>query len=214
MATEWPRPDLRHRSLLSSGEIERAGRLRSARLRDRFIVAHAARCVIIDSMFGVTCCDQIVGLGPRGKPCLVDRPEIQFNLSYSQNRFAIAVARDIPIGIDIEHLRTIEDAVALATLHYSLSELDALAEQPSGSEGFDRIFLSVWTRKEAFLKALGRGLGDLPLHEIDCGAFRTETVRMGDRQIRTDTTLTSSYLVSWAWEHIGCLTGSSRKRQL
>lgn len=214
MATEWPRPDLRHRSLLSSREIERAGRLRSARLRDRFIVAHAARCVIIDSMFGIACRDQIVGLGSRGKPYLVDRSDIQFNLSYSQDRFAIAVARDTPIGIDIEHLRTIEDADALAALHYSLSERTALATQAIGSEEFDRIFLGVWTRKEAFLKALGRGLGDLPLAEIDCGAFRTETVRMGDRQIRTDTTLISSYLVSWAWERIGCLMGSSGDRHL
>lgn len=214
MMTEWPRPDLRHRSLLSNREIERAGRLRTARLRDRYIVAHAARCVIVDAAFGIACRDQHVELGSRGKPYLADRPDIQFNLSYSQDRFAIAVARDAAIGIDIERLRTIEDAEALASLHYSASERAALATQPAGSDEYDRIFLSVWTRKEACLKALGRGLGDLPLAEIDCGAVRTETVRVGDRQLRTDTTLISSYMVSWAWERIGCLTGSSGERHL
>jgi 4'-phosphopantetheinyl transferase len=213
LITEWPRPDLRHRSLLSSREIERAGRLRTARLRDRYIVAHAARCVIIDAAFGIACRDQQVELGSRGKPYLADRPDIQFNLSYSQDRFAIAVACDTVIGIDIERLRTIEDADALAALHYSASERAALAVQPAGSDDYDRMFLSVWTRKEACLKAMGRGLGDLPLDEIDCG-LRTETVRVGDRQLRTDTTLISSYVVSWAWERIGSLSGSSGERHL
>lgn len=213
MVTEWPRPDLRHRSLLSNREIERAGRLRTARLRDRYIVAHAARCVIVDAAFDIACRDQHVELGPRGKPYLVDRPDIQFNLSYSRDRFAVAVARATAIGIDVEYLRGIEDADALAALHYSPAERRALAAQPVGSAEHDRIFLSIWTRKEACLKALGLGLGDVPLDVIDCGV-RTETVRMGDRQLRTDTTLISSYLVSWAWERIGCLTGSSSERHL
>ncbi len=213
MVTQWPRPDLRHRSLLSSREIEHAGRLRTARLRDRYIMAHAARCVIVDAAFGIACRDQHVAIGPRGKPYLADRHDIQFNLSYSHERFAVAVARDTAIGIDIERLREIEDADALAARHYAPSERAALAGQPMGSDEYDRIFLSVWTRKEACLKALGRGLGDLPLDEIDCG-LRTETVRMGDRQLRTDTTLISSYLVSWAWERIGFSTGSSSERHL
>lgn len=208
IVTEWPRPDLRHRSLLSARELERAGRLKAARLRDRYIVAHAARCVILDTAFEIACRDQQVELGPRGKPYLANRPDIQFNLSYSRNRFAIAVARDIAIGIDIEAVREIEDADALAALHYSAAERTMLAAQSVGSNAYDRTFLRVWTRKEACLKALGRGLGDLPLDEIDCG-LRTETVRMGDRQLRTDTTLISSYLVSWAWERIGSLSGSS-----
>lgn len=214
MVTEWPRPDLRHRSLLTNAEVERAGRLRTARLRDRYIVAHAARCVVIDAAFGIACRDQHVELGPRGKPCLADRPDIQFNLSYSQARFAIAIARDTSVGIDIERLRGIEDADALAVLHYSAAERAALTMQPVGSTEYDRTFLSVWTRKEACVKALGRGLGDLPLAEIYCGAERTETVRVGDRQLRTDTTLISSYMISWAWERIGYLTGSSGERHL
>lgn len=214
LVTEWPRPDLRHRSLLSEREIERAGRLRSARLRDRYIVAHAARCVAIDSAFGIACRDQHVELGPSGKPHLAEHPGVHFNLSYSRDRFAIAVARDSEIGIDIEYLREIEDAEGLAELHYSASERGALAAQPVGSDEYNRIFLSVWTRKEACVKALGMGLGDLPLSEIECGAVRTETVRVGDRQLRTDTTLISSYMVSWAWERIGRLTGSSGERHL
>ncbi len=213
LITEWPRPDLRHRSLLSAREIARAGRLRTARLRDRYVVAHAARCVIIDAAFGIRCRDQHVVIGARGKPFLADRSDVHFNLSYSHDGFAIGVCRDGAIGVDIEHVRRIEDAVALAALHYAAGEHETLAQVPDSGE-YDRRFLEIWTRKEACVKALGLGLGDLPLADIDCGAVRTETVRVGDHQLRTDTTLISSYVVSWAWERIGSLTNSSGDRHL
>lgn len=200
MISNWSRPDLRHRALLSAAELERAGQLRAAQLRDRYVMAHAACYLVVGTTFAIPSRLQRIGYGDRGKPMFIFHPDIQFSLSYCDEGFVIGVARNVIIGVDVERVRTIEDAAELAELHYAPSERSALGVRQLVDTDYDCRFLQVWTRKEACLKAAGLGIADMPLAEIDCGTARTDPVRVGPHQLRTGTTQVGPNVVSWAWE--------------
>jgi 4'-phosphopantetheinyl transferase len=93
---------------------------------------------------------------PYGKPYLPDA-NLHFNLSHTAD-LALCVLADRPVGIDVEHLRPIPDWRDLAAMLFSPSEQQALADAPDAQR--DATFLSLWTRKEALVKATGIGLTD------------------------------------------------------
>jgi len=107
--------------------------------------------------------------GEHGKPVLADswqRSGISFNLSHSENLAMIAVARGIEMGIDVEFVRPIPDARRIAERYLSTEERAVLDKLPAAE--WPAAFYTVWTRKEACLKAVGTGLS-YPLDQIDVG---------------------------------------------
>ncbi len=105
--------------------------------------------------------------GGHGKPAVARRrvpSDLRFNVSHSDDVAVYAFSRGREIGIDIESVRAIHDAEDIAARFFSRREYEAyLALGPS-----DRPlgFFNCWTRKEAFVKALGDGL-DYPLDRFD-----------------------------------------------
>lgn len=94
--------------------------------------------------------------GEHGKPYAPDLHGIEFNLSHSGQHALIAIARDQPIGIDIEaqgRRRSIDD---IAERFFAPAESKALRAVPEATR--DAAFLRLWTGKEAVLKALGEGI--------------------------------------------------------
>jgi 4'-phosphopantetheinyl transferase len=91
-----------------------------------------------------------------GKPFLT-RPaqNLQFNLSHSGRHGLIAVAEDRSVGVDIEVRRPVSDLLGVV-LQIATSREAKLLKQLSTSQVHSN-FLDLWTRKEAVLKALGRG---------------------------------------------------------
>lgn len=87
-----------------------------------------------------------------GKPGLADREDLCFNLSHSGNWVVCAVS-DHPVGVDVELPRC---SIDLARRHFRRSEVDRLEQLPwqTQKDELNRL----WTAKEAFSKALGRGL--------------------------------------------------------
>ena len=92
---------------------------------------------------------------PAGKPFLARRFDIEFNLSHCEDRGVIAIAR-CPVGIDLERLREVSDALAIAENLFTASENRALRAFPAPLQS--EAFLRCWTRKEAYVKARGVGL--------------------------------------------------------
>lgn len=90
-----------------------------------------------------------------GKPFLKDLP-LAFSLSHA-GHFAACAVSSSPLGVDIESARC---TMALAERHFHPDELSYLNSLPAASQ--PDALLRLWTAKEAFLKALGRGLS-LPL---------------------------------------------------
>lgn len=102
-----------------------------------------------------------------GKPRLADvhrAPELNFNVSHSGSLALYAFCRDCDVGVDVELMREIEDADDLAERFFSPAEAAALAALPVDQKSL--AFLACWTRKEAFIKAIGLGLS-CPLDAFD-----------------------------------------------
>lgn len=184
---------------LSEQEHMRADRFQSDDLRNRYHAAHIALRCIAEHRFGVPAKTQRYEAGAYGKPQLMDCPHAHVSLSYAGDRVLIGVGTKA-LGVDMEMLRPIADATPLAALYYSPRERSLLAARALDSQGFDRSFLRIWTRKEACIKALGLGIAECELSQLECGESGTGTVRVGESQLRTCTILHEcSRLISWAW---------------
>jgi 4'-phosphopantetheinyl transferase len=147
--------------LLSTDERDRCGRfVRSTDRRD-FAFAHALlRRTLTD------CGDrpprewQFVE-GARGKPQL--RPEmagdarLSFNLSHTNGLVACAVTKRRAVGVDVETIDRRLAALDLAEKFFSPAEARAVLSSVGTAVG--ERFIDTWVLKEAFVKALGTGLG-------------------------------------------------------
>ena len=102
--------------------------------------------------------------GASGKPSLADdlgvRPH--FNLSHTVDLAALAITVDHPLGVDIERVRPLKEDIA--GRFFSPAEVAALGALPVDAR--ETAFYRCWTRKEAFVKATGHGLG-FPLDSFD-----------------------------------------------
>ena len=95
-----------------------------------------------------------------GKPYLVNEPNVHFNLSHSGD-WAVCAISDYPVGVDIERCEPGRRDIAARFFHRDeVRYLDSLL--PSMR---DDAFYQLWTLKESFVKATGRGL-DLPLRSF------------------------------------------------
>lgn len=149
----------RMRATLSDDEGARANAFVFERDRRRFIVAHARMRELLAAYAGGG--RILFGVGPNGKPELQDTPHLRFSLSHSHELALLAVAREVDVGVDVEAVRPI--AMEIGERFFSKAEQEALRNVAPQQRLF--AFYSCWTRKEAFLKALGVGL------ERDLGSF-------------------------------------------
>jgi 4'-phosphopantetheinyl transferase len=163
---------------LSSDERLRADRFAFERDRRRFIVARAWLRRLLAERLGLQPEAVEFAYGPRGKPALAPHlasSHLRFNVSHSEELAVCAFARGREMGIDVEAVRALEDADAIAERFFSARENDvyrALAprEKPLG-------FFNCWTRKEAFIKAVGDGLYH-PLDSFDVSLAPGEPARI------------------------------------
>jgi 4'-phosphopantetheinyl transferase len=88
-----------------------------------------------------------------GKPFLPDS-DIFFNMSHSEECIVIAVRRGKPVGVDVEFIRPVADMNAIVEENFSPQERSLVNSR--------EMFFKYWTRKEAFTKAVGRGLSIPP----------------------------------------------------
>ncbi|HWU72032.1 MAG TPA: 4'-phosphopantetheinyl transferase superfamily protein, partial [Sphingomonas sp.] len=91
-----------------------------------------------------------------GKPVLLDDPELHFNLSHSNGRALVATARGAAIGCDVEWRNPDLACAKVARRLFAPAEYEALMALPS--DQWVAGFFNCWTRKEAYVKALGLGL--------------------------------------------------------
>jgi phosphopantetheine--protein transferase-like protein len=85
-------------------------------------------------------------------------PEIHFNVSHSADCCLLAARLGCAVGIDIEQVRDMPDALAIARRFFTRSEADLLARLDGNARR--NAFFALWTHKEAAVKALGASLAD------------------------------------------------------
>lgn len=178
--------------LLSADERQRAARFRFDRHRRRFIVAQGALRTLLGRYCSTPPKRLVFEYGPKGKPSLVGEPDLHFNVSHSSERAVFAVSRRGPLGIDIELLRDLADADDIAERFFSAAEVESYRRIPG--DGRQRAFFNCWTRKEAFVKALGEGLF-LSLDRFDVSLAPDDAPQVlaieGDGQLGREWSLTA-----------------------
>ncbi|MEP7118785.1 MAG: 4'-phosphopantetheinyl transferase superfamily protein, partial [Acidobacteriota bacterium] len=102
---------------------------------------------------------------PFVEPAQAGTPPLRFNLSHTSGLVALAVARGVPVGVDVERV-TREVSLAIADRHFAAAEVRDLHARPSADQA--RAFFDYWTLKEAYIKARGLGLA-LPLDAFAFG---------------------------------------------
>jgi 4'-phosphopantetheinyl transferase len=184
---------------LSPEERARADRFRLPQHRDRYLAGHAALRLLGDLYFGIPAARQRYARNAHGKPRLAGHRRAECSISYSGDLAAVAWAWGEEIGIDIERLRPIDDAVELAELHFTLAEQARLARLEPASIACARAFLTVWVRKEACVKALGRGLS-IPTDSFECGTAAGDAVVAveGERIESEVLSVGNDLIVAWA----------------
>lgn len=151
---------------LAPDECTRAARFRFPEHRARFIAAHGALRDILSRYLNLPADRLTFSTNPHGKPALTDPDHVwlQFNLSHSGDLALIAIARDHPVGIDVEKMIPPEDFPRLVEQFFSANENAAFRALPESKRA--AAFFAGWTRKEAYVKALGTGVS-LPLDQFD-----------------------------------------------
>ena len=160
---------------LSQDEHDRANRFRFDRHRRQYVVGRGALRSLLAAYTGTR--PELVrfAYGPRGKPFLQGDGDLFFNLSNSDERALVGFVRGREIGVDIEFLKPMPDCEQIAERFFSESERVVLRGVPRESK--EEAFFNCWTRKEAYLKAVGEGLA-APLDSFDVTLAPGETPRM------------------------------------
>lgn len=149
-------------TLLSAAERQRLQRFHFADHRRRYQIGHGALRAILGGYMRVEPTAIDFQQGPRGKPYVAGKGPF-FNLSHSGKLALIAIAQ-VEVGLDVEKVRHLESLIEIANKHFSPCEFAAL--QPLAGEARELAFYRCWTRKEAYIKALGEGLS-MPLDTFD-----------------------------------------------
>ncbi len=145
----------RYASVLSDSEQRRARRFHFQRDRDRYIVRRGRLRELLAEELGNLPRQVRLACNRFGKP-RVDGTDIEFSLSHSAGLALYVIDRGLAIGCDIEWRIPMLATAKLAEQFFAPREVAALAALPAAlrEEGF----FNCWTRKEAYLKALGLGL--------------------------------------------------------
>jgi 4'-phosphopantetheinyl transferase len=174
--------------LLSPDESERAWRFYFRKDREHFIVARGVLRRILGSYLSLEPSSLRFAYSNYGKPALagiMDQPTLRFNLSHSGELALYGFTLGREIGLDLEFRREDFAGLEIAERFFSAREVEVLRSLPPQlrTEGF----FNCWTRKEAYIKAVGLGLS-LPLDQFDVSLSPGEPaalLRTGDDERET-----------------------------
>lgn len=165
-------------ALVAPDERERMERFRFERDRRRFGVARGVLRLLIGRYLETDPRRVVFRYESHGKPALsgeLAERGLRFNVSHSGEMALYAFARERELGVDVEEVRPMEDGLDIAERFFSQAEVAAFRALPA--EVRDEAFFNCWTRKEAYIKAVGEGLS-FPLHVFDVSLAPGEPARL------------------------------------
>ena len=174
------------RAILSKDELERCDRFRTPLLRRRFLVGRARLRQLIAEYSGLRPQEMVFDYGDHGKPRL-RQGGLEFNLAHCGDQAVYAFGREQAIGVDIEQEAWKESLERVADRYFSADEVQAITSATGSARA--AMFFTLWTRKEALLKASGVGIS-VELRRIDV---------LPGRAPRADSLVQQSDLVGETW---------------
>ena len=154
------------RRFISADELERSSKFRLISDRCTYVCCHAILRLVLARRLNEKPCNLIFAKGIHNKPYLPGDP-VFFNISHTRKAFAIAIS-DAYVGIDLEDMSRLIDVKLIMKSSFSISERLFITKDKT--KEMESLIL-LWTRKEAFLKAIGKGittdLGEINVSEIN-----------------------------------------------
>lgn len=144
------------RATLEDEEIHRADRFHFEKDRRAFVVSRGFLRHVISRYLQTKPAALRFSYGPYGKPALAGEHSLRFNMSHSRDVALVAIADAKELGVDVEYIRADFASEDIARRFFSPREVEAFNALPS--EQRVAAFFRCWTRKEAYIKAIGRGL--------------------------------------------------------
>ena len=149
--------------VLSQQEKDQADKYKVKELRDRYILSKGILKQLLADY--KTCEYQEIKFeyNSFGKPCIAtssNADDICFNLSHSGNLAVFSFVKNKNIGIDVEQVQEIPDMDGVVNLCFSEFEKEWFYRISPGQK--KEIFYKIWTTKEAYIKAIGKGFSFSP----------------------------------------------------
>ena len=152
---------------LSPDERTKADRFRFPKDRSQFIVSRGALRAILSRYLNISSHILRFDYNPYGKPSLIvgqGGNTLRFNVSHSRGMALIAITKNRDIGVDLEGINPNFSCLEIAEKFFSPLENSVLLSLPEHLQA--TAFFTCWTRKEAYIKAVGKGLS-IPLNQFD-----------------------------------------------
>ncbi len=148
-------------SMLSYNEKKQAQRFVFTQHRECFIVVHGILRQLLANYLSTSPETIDIIYNSYGKPGVEN---INFNISHSQDLALFAFTKNFDVGVDIEFVKKDFVGDDIACRFFSEHEIQALLKLSIPERTL--AFFNCWTRKEAFIKAIGKGLS-FPLNKFD-----------------------------------------------
>lgn len=161
--------------VLSAEERQRAGRFYFAADREIFVVARGALRTLVGRYLSIPPAGIAFDYTAKGKPFLPSIDSLQFNISHTRGMAVLAFVQTIPIGVDVELVRPMDNLRDIAARYFTPAETAGILER-SGAD-CEHAFFACWTRKEALIKATGDGLS-MPLNSFTVSVRPDEPARL------------------------------------
>jgi 4'-phosphopantetheinyl transferase len=163
---------------LAPAERERAARFRFPEHRAAFVAGRGVQRELLGRYTDVEPGAVAYRESAHGKLALdgaAERTGVRFNLSNSGDLALLAVAVERELGVDLEQLRPMSDAMDVARRFFSAPENEVFTALDETVR--EAAFFRCWTRKEAYIKAVGEGLS-MPLDRFDVAFAPGEEARL------------------------------------
>ncbi len=205
--------DMSFWDVLSDEETDRARRFRFQRHRDRFATSRAVLRLLLGRYLGVHPHEVAFRYSDKGKPSVVDNPlDLRFNVAHSHDLAIYAFTRGVEIGVDVEMIREGPAEERIPERFFSGRETEAIRGLPAEQQR--EAFFRCWTRKEAFLKATGKGI-TFGLDQFCVSVAPGEPSRLVETFYEPDEAASwSIYEIEPGWPYLGALALRGRLRRL
>ena len=140
---------------LTIAERERAERYRQTKDKNRFIISRSLLKHLLAEESGVDIAKITLEKHTNHKPYLPSDKSLHFNVSHAGDIALIAISK-YEIGVDIEFIDNEFNYTEILPTVFSKEEMKLIHESKNKRHSFYKF----WTRKEAIVKAIGRGIDD------------------------------------------------------
>lgn len=148
-------------------ELSKANRYYSCIDRQRYKTGRGSLRKILSKYIGSEPSEIQFAYSSSGKPSLssgLNSESLCFNMSHSNQYALCAITLNRSIGIDVEYLRHTPDMLSIAKCYFASDEYETILSLSPDKRV--QAFYTLWTLKEAYLKATGEGIGGLGNIEV------------------------------------------------